>query len=292
MDLLNVLVSGVLLGGIYALVAIGLNLVFGVVRVVNFAHGEFVMLGAYSAYFFHSRASIDPYFAVLLVAPAGFVLGLVVQKLIIERLLDEPLMQIFATFGLVIVFQNAVLALTRGQVKSVRTGASTATIELGEVSIGVARLVILVVATALAAALIVFLRRSTYGTAVRAVSQDRSTARLMGINVRQTYLITFGVATSLACVAGALLAPAYSLTPHIGLDFVLPAFAVVVLGGLGSIAGSYIGGMIVGVVEALGGYYLDPSLKQAVWFTLFLAALVLRPAGLLGQRGAEELAAP
>jgi branched-chain amino acid transport system permease protein len=290
MELVNVLVAGILLGGTYALVAIGLNLVFGVVRVVNFAHGEFVMLGMYGAYLAYTVASIDPYVAVLLVAPAGFLLGVVVQKLIVERLLDQPLMQIFATFGLVIVFQNAVVALTRGEPKSVRTAASGATVDIGVV-ISVPRLIALAVATALAIGLIVYLRRSTFGTAVRAVSQDRVTARLMGIDVKRAYLVVFGAATSLAFVAGALLAPVYTATPSVGFQFILPAFAVVVLGGLGSVAGSYIGGMIVGVVEALSGYWLDPALKQAIWFTLFLVALVFMPAGLLGQRGAEELGA-
>jgi branched-chain amino acid transport system permease protein len=290
MELLNVLVAGVLLGGIYALVAIGLNLVFGVVRVVNFAHGEFVMLGVYGAYLAYTVASIDPYLAILIVAPAGFLLGVVVQKLIVERLLDEPLMQIFATFGLVILFQNAVVALTRGEPKSVRTEASGLTLDLG-VAVSVPRLIVLVVATLLAIGLIVYLRRSTFGIAVRAVSQDRVTARLMGIDVRRTYLLVFGAATALAFVAGALLAPVYTATPSVGFQFIMPAFAVVVLGGLGSVAGSYLGGMIVGIVEAVSGYLLDPSLKQAIWFSLFLVALVFMPAGLLGQRGAEELGA-
>jgi branched-chain amino acid transport system permease protein len=291
MDFLNVLVAGILLGGIYALVAIGLNLVFGVIRVVNFAHGEFVMLGMYGAYLASAVASIDPYVAVLLIGPAGFLLGLIVQKLVIEPLLDEPLMQIFATFGLVIIFQNAVLALTRGESKSVRSGASTASLDLG-VAVSVPRLIVLVVATALAVALVFYLRRSTFGTAIRAVSQDRVTARLMGIDVKRAYLLTFGLATALACVAGALLAPVYTATPSIGFQFIMPAFAVVVLGGLGSVAGSYLGGMIVGLVEAFSGFYLDPALKQAIWFTLFLVALVVRPAGLLGQRGSEEFGRP
>jgi branched-chain amino acid transport system permease protein len=197
-------------------------------------------------------------------------------------------MQIFATFGLVILFQNAVVALTRGEAKSVRTAASGASLDLG-VAVSVPRLIVLVVATALAIGLVLFLRRSTFGVAMRAVSQDRSTARLMGIDVKRTYLVTFGAAAALAFVAGALLAPVYTATPSIGFQFIMPAFAVVVLGGLGSVAGSYLGGMIVGVVEALSGYYLDPALKQAIWFTLFLVALVFMPAGLLGQRGAEEL---
>jgi branched-chain amino acid transport system permease protein len=282
MAFLDVLVSGLLLGGVYALVALGLNLVFGVVQVVNFAHGEFVMLGMYGAYLAKAQWGLDPYVSVLLVTPLAFLLGVVVQRLLIEPLLDEPLMQIFATFGLVILFQNIVLAITTGVPRSVRTASSSSNLDLG-VAVSVPRLVILVLATLLAVALIAFLRRTTLGTAVRAVSQDRATARLMGIDVSRTYMLTFGLATALAAIAGALLAPVYTATPSIGFNFILPAFAVVVLGGLGSVPGAYVGGLIVGVVEALAGYYLDASLKQAFWFALFFIVLVVRPSGLLGR---------
>lgn len=292
MDLLVILVSGVLLGGIYALVAIGLNLVFGVIRVVNFAHGELVMLGMYGAYFSSQVWGLDPYVSSWLVmAPAGFLLGMLIQRFVVQRLLREPLMQMFATFGLLILFQNIALALTRGEPKTVRTAASSANFDVFGVAVSVPRLIVLVVATLLTIGLVLFLRHTITGTAMRAISQDRATAALMGINVNRTYLFTFGVSAALAALAGALLAPVYTATPTIGFSFVLPAFAVVVLGGLGSIVGSFVGGLIVGVVEALSGYYLDPALKQAVWFTLFLAALVLRPAGLFGKAGSEEVAA-
>jgi len=292
MDLLVILVSGLLVGGIYALVAVGLNLVFGVIRVVNFAHGEFVMLGMYGAYFSSHVWGLNPYVSSwLLITPVGFLLGLLVQRLVIQRLLDEPLMQLFATFGLIIVFQNVVLAATRGEPKTVRTTVSGSTLDLLGVAVSVPRLVVLVVAVLLTAGLIVFLRGSITGTAMRAVAQDRRTAALMGVNVNRIYLLTFGLSAALAALAGALLSPVYTATPDIGFGFVLPAFAVVVLGGLGSVFGSLVGGLLVGVVEALSGYYLDPSLKQAIWFSLFVVALVVRPAGLFGQAGAETVGA-
>ncbi len=291
MDLLVILVTGLLVGGIYALVAIGLNLVFGVIRVVNFAHGEFLMLGMYGAYL-ASTWGLSPYVSSwLLVAPAGFLLGLLVQRFIIQRLLDNQLMQMFATFGLIIVFQNVVLAFTRGEPKSTRSSASTATLDVFGVAVSAPRLIILIVAIVLTGVFVVYLRRTVGGTAMRAVAQDRNTAALMGINVHRVYLLTFGVSASLAAVAGALLAPVYTATPAIGFQFVLPAFAVVVLGGLGSVPGSLVGGLLVGVVEQLSGFYLDPALKQAVWFTLFIIALVFRPAGLFGQVGSEHVGA-
>lgn len=292
MDLFIIVVSGVLLGGIYALVAIGLNLVFGVVRVVNFAHGELVMFGMYGAYFASRDWGLDPYISSwLIMAPVGFLLGLAIQRFVVQRLLQEPLMQMFATFGLLILFENVMLSLTVGEPKTLRTDASSTALDLFGVAVSVPRLIILVVATALTVGLMLFLRRTVTGTAIRAISQDRATAALMGINVKRVYLFTFGASAAIALLGGALLAPVYTATPSIGFGFVLPAFAVVVLGGLGSIVGSYVGGLIVGVVEALSGYFLDPSLKQAVWFTLFLAVLVIRPAGLFGQRGAEEVPA-
>lgn len=290
MDLLTVLISGLLIGGIYALIAIGLNAAFGVVRVVNFAHGEMVMIGMYTAYFSWTWWSIDPYISSWLIAlPLGFLLGLVIQRFVIQRLLTEPLMQMFATFGLLIFFENVMLAFTRGEPKTVRTAVSSMNLDFFGAVVSVPRLIVLVVAIVLALVLIVYLRRSLQGMAVRAVSQDRSTAALMGINVNKLYTIAFGFSGAIAFLAGALISPIFTATPTIGFSFVLPAFAVVVLGGLGSTAGSLIGGLVVGVVEALSGYLLDPSLKQAVWFTLFLVVLVVRPAGMFGKAGAAEI---
>lgn len=290
MELLTIVVTGLLVGGMYALIAIGLNAVFGVVRVVNFAHGELVMIGMYAAYFAWTAWTVEPYItAVLIALPLGFLVGVVIQRLVIQRLLDEPLMQMFATFGLLMLLQNVFLALTRGEPKAVRVDASSASIDFFGTSIGVARLVVLVVAIVVTIVLVVYLKRSLHGTAVRAVSQDRSTAALMGINVKVLYLVAFGVSGAIAVMAGALMAPIYTASPTLGFNFVLPAFAVVVLGGLGSIGGSLIGGLVVGLVEALSGYFLDPALKQAVWFLLFLAALVIRPAGIFGKAGSEEV---
>jgi branched-chain amino acid transport system permease protein len=288
---LTILVSGVLLGAIYALVSVGLNLIFGVTRVVNFAQGEFVMFGMYGAYLGRAVLGLDPYVSAFVVAPLTFLLGVVVQRLIIQPLVEQQSMQMFATFGLLILMQNLVLMLTGGAAKSVRTSYSGSSLEVAGISVSVPRLVIFVLTTALTAALVVFLQRTMTGTAIRAVSQDRQAARLMGIDVERTYLLTFGLGAALAGVAGVLLAPLFTLTPEIGFSFILPAFAVVILGGLGSVVGAYVGGIAVGVIEALAGFYLDPSLKQTFWFVLFVAVLVVRPAGLLGRAGSEEVGA-
>jgi branched-chain amino acid transport system permease protein len=188
-----------------------------------------------------------------------------------------------------IIFQNVVLALTRGEGKSVTAKVAGMGLEFGDIRITATRLVVLVALTAIAVLLHLFLQRTLIGKSIRAVTQDRQSARLMGINVERTFTVTFGIGAALAGLAGALLAPIYTLSPQIGGNFILAAFAVVVLGGLGSVAGAYFGGMIVGLVEAFAGYYINPELKQAIWFLIFLAVLVVRPTGLFGQVGAEEV---
>jgi len=285
----NILLSGILLGGIYSLVSIGLNLIFGVVRIVNFAQGEFVMLAMYATYFCTTHLGINPYLAVFLVAPLMFLFGLAVQRTVLQPLQNEPMMQIFATFGLLILFENSMLALTRGEAYSLSGGYSSVAISLFGLKASGVRVVVFFAATGIALALMLFLQRTMPGKAIRAVIQDRQAARLMGINVERTYLLTFGLGTALAGVAGALLAPIYTLSPYIGENFILAAFAVVVLGGLGSVPGAYFGGLIVGLIESFAGFYIDPALKQAIWFIIFVAVLVVRPSGLMGQIGAEEV---
>ena len=286
---LNVLLSGLLLGGIYALVSLGLNLIFGVVRIVNFAQGEFIMIAMYATYACFFFFGMSPYVAVFIVAPAMFLFGIAVQRLLLQPLRDEPLMQVFTTFGLLILMQNVVLAITRGEGKSVAVAASRTVIDLGIMKANAGRVIIFVVTAAIAGALLAFLRYSHAGKVIRAVIQDRDAARLMGINVELTYLLVFGLGAALAGVAGSLLAPIYTLQPQIGGNFILAAFAVVVLGGMGSVAGAYFGGLAVGIVESFAGYYVDPALKQAIWFLIFIAVLVVRPSGLFGRKGTEEI---
>jgi branched-chain amino acid transport system permease protein len=288
-DLINVLVVGVLLGGIYSLVSIGLNLIFGVIRIVNFAQGELVMLGMYATFAAFTFLHLDPYLAAFIVCPLLFVFGLLLQRFILQPLQNEPMMQVFATFGLLIFLQNVVLAITRGASLSVRTELSSLTLPLGTMQVSVVRLITLTAATVVAIGLQLFLNRTMLGKAIRAVAQDRRAARLMGINVERTYMVTFGIGAALTGLAGTLLTPIYTLQPQIGGNFILAAFAVVVLGGLGSVTGAYIGGFIVGITEAFAGFYIDPALKHAVWFMVFIVMLIIRPSGLFGHIGAEEV---
>ncbi|SIR09053.1 branched-chain amino acid ABC transporter permease [Bosea sp. TND4EK4] len=288
-EFLNILAIGLLLGGIYALVSVGLNLIFGVIRVVNFAQGEFVMLGMYGAFAAQTALRLDPYLAPVLVVPALFLLGCAVYWVLLRPLQGEPMMQVFATFGLLMVLENSVLAVTRGVSFSVGSVLSDTTIAIGPVQMPLARIIVLAAATVVAAGLGWWLRATMPGKAIRAVAQDRKAARLMGIPVERMYMVTFGVGAALAGLAGCLLSPLYSMSPQIGMNFIMPAFAVVVLGGLGSVRGAYVGGFIVGLTEALAGFYLDPALKHAVLFMVFIAVLIIRPSGLFGVAGAEEV---
>ena len=288
-NILTVLVFGVLLGGIYGLVSIGLNLIFGVVRIVNFAQGELVMFGMYGSYFAYTQWGLSPYVSVFIVAPAVGLLGVAIQRLVIQPLHNESNMQIFATFGLLIMFQNIMLAVSRGEAYSVGGDSAASVLQLGDLKLSMVRVVTLVAATLITIGLHLFLSRTMTGKSIRAVTQDKRAARTMGINVEKTFLITFGIGSALAGVAGALLTPIYSITPAVGGNFILAAFAVVVLGGLGSVWGAYIGGLIVGIVEVFAGFYIDPVRRSAVWFLIFLIVLIVRPAGLMGQVGAEEV---
>jgi branched-chain amino acid transport system permease protein len=288
-EFFNIIAIGLLLGGIYSLVAVGLNLIFGVVRIVNFAQGEFVMLGMYGTFAAQVALGFDPYIAPVIVVPALFLLGCAVYWLLLRPLQGEPMMQVFATFGLLMALENIVLAVTRGVGYSVNSALSESSIKLGPLQIGLTRVIVLSAATAVAMALGWYLKVSLPGKAIRAIAQDRRAARLMGINVDRMYMISFGIGTALAGLAGCLLAPLYTMSPQIGANFIMPAFAVVVLGGLGSVAGAYAGGFIVGLTEAIAGFYLDPALKQAVLFMVFIIVLLVRPQGLFGIAGAEEV---
>ncbi len=287
--LTQVAVSGILLGGVYALISIGLTLIFGVLRVINFAHGEFLMVAMYATYWLFHLYGLDPYVSIIVVTALLFVLGLLTQTVIIRPILNAPSsMQIFATVGLSIVFQNAALLIWKGDYRSVETAYSKAVLNVGPLLVGVSRLVAFLVALAITVGIFLFLKRTYVGKAIRCTAQDRTAALLMGINTNRIYLITFAIGTALVGIAGALLIPIYPTFPTVGAYFVLIAFVVVVLGGLGNMTGALLGGLIIGLVEAFSGFYV-PAYKEAVYFVVFILVLLVRPTGLFGVAGAEEV---
>lgn len=287
--LIQLLINGLLLGGVYAIISIGLTFIFGIVRVVNFAHGEFLMGSMYAAYLASKHFGLHPYASALPLVVLFFAVGALVQRIIIQPLLDaDAHVQIFATVGLSTALMNLALLVFGANMQSIAPSAAQRTLLLGEYRIVTAHLVMFVVSVLLVIVMHLFLQRTFLGRAIRATSQNRTAAAVMGVDVKKIYVITFGIGTACVAVAGALLTPIYPVFPTIGAYFVLTAFVVVVLGGMGSLYGAFLGATIIGVVDVLSGYYIGPDLKEVVYFVLFLVILVARPTGLLGLgRGSE-----
>ena len=289
-NLIQLTINGLLLGGIYSLISIGLTLIFGVTRIINFAHGEFLMLAMYVAFWLFHLAGVDPYLSLLAVTPLLFIAGLISERLVIHPILDAPSsMQIFATVGLSVAMQNAALFLWTADYRTIKTAYSTKTIMVSDILISFPRLIAFGATVLISWGIFLYLKKTYTGKAIRAVAQNRTASTLMGINIRKIYLFTFGLGTALVGIAGALLMPIYYVFPTVGGLFVLTAFVVVVLGGLGNMTGAFVGGLIIGLVESYSGFFLATQLKEAVYFFIFILVLVLKPSGLYGIVGAEEM---
>lgn len=279
----QLLVNGLLLGGVYAIISLGLTLIFGVVRVVNFAHGEFLMVGMYLVYLMSMHLGIHPYIALVPVVIILFALGALMQKVVIEPLLNAgEEIQIFATVGVSILLMNLALVVFGADVFRAHVTVGTRSVALGPLSLVTGQILTFIVAIVLAVLLHLFMHRTYLGRALRAVAQHRYAAMLMGVNVKSVYVVAFGLGTAFVGVAAALLSPQYPVFPTVGTYFVLTAFVIVVLGGMGNLYGAVVGSLIIGVVDTMAGYYISPDLKEVVYFGVFLLILILRPSGLFG----------
>ncbi len=279
------LLNGVTTGAVYALVALGLTLIYGVLHIINFAHGAALMVALYAVYALKTSFGIDPYLALPLVVPAMFGFGYALQRLVIERAShgkDENILLV--TLGLAIVLENGALMFWKSDTRTIETAYTLTTVQVGPAFISLAKLVAFGGALAASALLLLIVTRTDLGRAIRAVAKEKQGARLMGIDVEHVYAMSFGI--GLACVGAAacFLLPAYYVNPQVGAGFVLVAFTVVVLGGMGSFAGALAGGLLIGVVESLGGLFLGESLGQIGIFAIFIAVLLFRPTGLFGAR--------
>jgi branched-chain amino acid transport system permease protein len=282
--ILQLIINGLLLGGIYALISIGLTLIFGVLEIVNFAHGEFLMLAMYAAYFLFQLYGVDPYLSLVIILPLFFLIGVAVQRVTIQPILSAPpLNQIFMTVGLSMVLQNLALFFWKADYRTVKTSYSSLTLKTAGLMISFPRLVAFVLAMGLIAGLLIFLQKTYTGKAIRALAQERKAAMLMGINVYRTYQIAFGMGIACVGAAGAMLMPVFFVFPSVGTLFVLIAFVVVILGGYNSLTGALVGGLIIGVVEAFSGFFISPHLKEAIYFVIFILILLFRPTGLFGR---------
>jgi len=282
--LFQALVNGVLTGSLFGLIATGLTLVWGVMKIVNFAHGEFLMVGLYLVYFLVASAGLDPYVTLLISPVVMFVLGAVMYQAFIRPVLRAPSMnQILLTLGLSLVIQSLALAIFSADILFAPTRYGQYVLRYGVVVVDLPRVVAALVAAVAAGALYWLLQRTDLGRSIRAVAQDPDAAALMGIDVARTNLVAFGLATATLGVAASVMSPFYYVSPTVGLLLGLFAFVVVVLGGLGNIVGAVLGGLVIGLVESVGSALMPGSLARVVTFGLFVLMVLLRPQGLFGR---------
>jgi len=282
---LQALITGILMAGIYALVATGLTLIFGVVRIVNFAHGEFVMLGMYVTFWLWKLWGLDPYVSLLITMPLLFCFGVLIQRFLFQPILRAPdLAQIFMTVGLSVILMNVALFLFTADFRSVKVPYGEWAWRLGGVTVLLPRLFAFLGALLLAGVLTLFLTKTDIGKALRAVAQDREVSMLLGINPNRMYLLAVGLGAALAGAAGGLIVPFFYVFPTVGVVFVLIAFVVVILGTLGSVQGALLASLIVGVAESLGILFAGSDLGLVVVFGILVASLIFRPSGLMGSR--------
>lgn len=285
MLLMQVLVNGILLGGLYACMAIGFSVIWGVMNLINLAHGSMIVLGAYITYFITTQTSIDPFLTIPISGAGLFVLGFLLQKYLLNYVVHASVfMTLILTFGLDMVMINVNLALFTADIRSITTSYAGLGFQIGEIRLPYTRLGVFILALALTFALYLFMQRTRIGRAIRATAQNARAACVVGIDTKQIYAVTFGIGACMAGVAGSLMAVVYAFSPVVGASFTMKSFVIVVLGGLGSMHGAIVAGIILGVAENLVSGLLDPGYSDATGFILLVLILVLRPRGLFGKQ--------
>lgn len=287
---LQVLINGILLGGVYGCAAIGFSVIWGVMNLINLAHGSMIILGAYITYLITSASGIDPFFTIPISGFVLFIFGFLLQKYLINLVIGGSVfMTLILTFGLDMVLINVNLLLFTADLRSVTTSYAGLGWEMGSIKIPYTRVGVFVFALALTFMLSIVMNRTRLGNAIKATSFDRDAARLTGVNVEKVFAITFGIGACMAGMAGSLISMMYSFSPVLGNIFTMKSFVVVVLGGLGSIPGAIVGGLILGIAENFTSVLLAPGYKNAISFILLVAILVCRPRGILGKQFFAEV---
>lgn len=285
---LQIAANGLVLGGLYACIAVGFSLVWGVLNVINILHGSFIVLGSYVAYFAYVHLGIHPFISVVIAGAILYAIGYVLQAGIINRVVTAPvLITLTLTFGLDLILNNAMLVAFTADYQAVNLANPLGTLKIGPVYLPGDRVAAMVLALLLTGLLYRLLRDSRIGRAIVAVRMDREAAALMGVNVKHVNAVTFAVGAFMAGAAGALLSIIYPISPLNGPLFLGKAFVVCVLGGLGSVPGAMVGGLVLGVIESFGSYWLGPEHAMTLSFGLLLTLLFVRPSGLMGRRGYE-----
>lgn len=287
-NLLDIVITGLILGGIYALIAVGLSLQYGVGRVLNVSHGEFIMVGALLTYSIYILFGINPLFSILIVAPISFCIGFIIHRTLFQYLRNtSPGIDIFsgrsllASFGLLFVIQNLILIIWGADLKGYSYLRSSVSIFGTLYSVN--RLVALFIAFSVSVIFYLFITRTRLGKAIRAAAENPSIAQVVGVNIKQVLAICFGLGTLLAGLAGVLISMMFELQPAMGLEFTIIAIVVVVFGGLGSITGSLIGGFVLGIVTSFVNF-IDPSLSLITFYLIFMLLLLIKPSGILGRQ--------
>jgi branched-chain amino acid transport system permease protein len=283
--LVAAILNGLMTGAVYALVALGLTLIYGVLHIINFAHGALLTAAMFAAFFAYKLLGLDPYIAAVLLTPLFFLFGYALQRFVIGPAAHgEDRNILLVTLGLAVVIENALLYVFRADTRTINLPYAFDVVEVGTAFLAVPRVIAFVVVIAVAIALWLIMRWSDTGKAIRAVAKEKLGAELSGIDVAHIYAVTFGLGTACLAIAACLLIPTYYVNPTTGNAFVLIAFTIVVLGGMGSVMGALLGGLFVGVVESLSGLYLGESLGQIGIFLMFILVLMFRPSGLFGAR--------
>lgn len=283
--LVPAVLNGIMTGAMYALIALGLTLIYGVLHIINFAHGALLTAALFAVYFANNNLGIDPYFAVIGIAPIFFFLGYALQRLVIGPASHgDDRNSLLVTLGLAVLVQNLLLYGFRADTRTIDVPAGFDTVDIGIAFLPVAKVVGCSAVVVMAFALWVLLKQTDVGKAIRAVSIEKLGAELCGIDVAHIYAVTFGLGTACVAIAACLLMPSFYVNPRVGDSFVLIAFTVVVLGGMGSVPGALLGGVLIGIIESLGGLFFGESLGQLGIFLVFIIVLLLRPGGLLGAR--------
>jgi len=283
--LIPAVLNGLMTGAVYALVALGLTLIYGVLHIINFAHGALLTAAMFAAFFAHKLLGLDPYVAAILLTPGFFLLGYGLQRFVIGPAAHgEDRNILLVTLGLAVVIENALLYAFRADTRTINLPYAFNVVEVGPAFLALPRVIAFGAVIAVALGLWLIMQWTDTGKAIRAVAKEKLGAELSGIDVAHIYAVTFGLGTACLAIAACLLLPTYYVNPTAGNAFVLIAFTIVVLGGMGSVTGALIGGLFVGVVESLSGLYLGESLGQIGIFVMFILVLLLRPNGLFGER--------
>jgi len=283
--LVTAIINGLLNGAVYALVALGLTLIYGVLHIINFAHGALLSAALFAAFFAYQKLGLDPYLAAFALAPAFFALGYALQRFVIgPASAGDDRNMLLVTLGLAVLIENALLYAFRADTRTLDLAYAFKTLNFGFAFVAVPRVISFAAVFLVAVTLWLLMTFTDTGKAIRAVAREKLGAELVGIDVAHIYAITFGLGTACVAVAACLLIPTYYVNPSAGNAFVLIAFTIVVLGGMGSVPGALIGGLFIGVVESLGGFFFGESLGQLGIFVIFIVVLLLRPRGLFGAR--------